>query len=106
MGFIKERTPKMEEGMERDFLSYILDLVKRIRGLTTCLGNHAGINGKWLNPDNAYNFRVSLFLRIPIFLLCVLDEKTAREEWMKIFDKAIDLKKAYAPCPECKHHKH
>ena len=106
MAYKKEKTPKMEEGMEKKLMSYILDLVKRVRGLTTCLGSHAGINGKWLKPTDVYNFRVNLFLRIPIFLLCVLDEEDARKEWMKIFDKAIELKKAYAPCPNCKQHKH
>lgn len=106
MKFKKERTPKMENGMERDFMSFILNLVKRIRGLTTCLDTHAGINGKWLKPEEVYNFRVNLFLRIPIFLLCVLKEEDARKEWMKIFDKAIELKKIYGPCPDCKQHNH
>ena len=37
MGYMKERTPKMEEGMERDLMLFILEEVKDQRGLTTCL---------------------------------------------------------------------
>ena len=106
MAFIKERTPKMAEGMEKKLMSYVLGRVKGKRGLTTYLDHHAGINGKWLNPDVVYNFRVKLFLRISIFMLCVTDEDTARKEWMKVFDKAVKLKKTYGPCRHCKQHKH
>ena len=106
MEYVKERTPKMEEGMERDLMSFILKQVKDKRGLTTCLDYSAGINGKWLKPDEVYNFRSNILLKILLYMPCVLDEKTAREEWMKVFDKAVEIKEAYAPCRGNKPNKH
>ena len=105
MGYMKERTPKMEEGMERDLMLFILEEVKDQRGLTTCLDYSAGINGKWLKPDEVYNFRSNILLKILLYMPCVLKVETAREEWMKIFNKAVEIKKAYSPCRGSNIHK-
>ena len=36
---------------------------------------------------------------------CVLEVETAREEWMKIFNKAVEIKEAYSPCRDSNIHK-
>lgn len=45
----------MEEGPEQKLMAFYLKQVKQTKGLTTVLDNKAGINGKWLKPDEPYN---------------------------------------------------
>ena len=52
MSFYKNRPiPLLEAGPERELMARILFGVKRIKGLTTALVKTAGVNAKWLNPD-------------------------------------------------------
>lgn len=43
------------EGKERDVMSIFLEVSKKTRGLTSALDVSAGINGKWINPNNPKN---------------------------------------------------
>ena len=41
----------MEAGPERELMACFLERVKRIKGLTTVLVQTAGVNAKWLKPE-------------------------------------------------------
>ena len=66
MTFYKAPTPPMKEGYEKEMMTLILEQVKRTKGLTTIIDKVAGINGKWIKPDEPYNIPITLFIRIMI----------------------------------------
>ena len=76
----------MEAGPERELMARILFGVKRIKGLTTALVQTAGVNAKWLNPDEPRNFPVKRLLRITLHTMYHLD----REEFKQRVDAMID----------------
>ena len=76
----------MEAGPERELMARILFEVKRIKGLTTALVQTAGVNAKWLNPDEPRNFPVKRLLRITLHTMYRLD----REEFKQRVDAMID----------------
>ena len=76
----------MEAGPERELMARILFGVKRIKGLTTALVQTAGVNAKWLNPDEPRNFPVKRLLRITLHTMYRLD----REEFKQRVDAMID----------------
>ena len=76
----------MEAGPERELMARILFGVKRIKGLTTALVKTAGVNAKWLNPDEPRNFPVKRLLRITLHTMYRLD----REEFKQRVDAMID----------------
>ena len=76
----------MEAGPERELMARILFGVKRIKGLTTALVKTAGVNAKWLNPDEPRNFPVKRLLRITLHTMYHLD----REEFKQRVDAMID----------------
>lgn len=67
MSFHKQRILPMKESPERELMTFFLEQVKRTKGLTTVLDRKAGINGKWLKPDEAYNINSSRLLRAFIY---------------------------------------
>ena len=76
----------MEAGPERELMARILFGVKRIKGLTKALVQTAGVNAKWLNPDEPRNFPVKRLLRITLHTMYRLD----REEFKQRVDAMID----------------
>ena len=76
----------MEAGPERELMARILFEVKRIKGLTTALVQTAGVNAKWLNPDEPRNFPVKRLLRITLHTMYRLD----REEFKQRVNAMID----------------
>ena len=76
----------MEAGPERELMARILFGVKRIKGLTTALVKTAGVNAKWLNPDEPRNFPVKRLLRITLHTMYRLD----REEFKQRVNAMID----------------
>lgn len=76
----------MEEGPERELMARILFGVKRIKGLTSTLVQEAGVNAKWLKPDEPRNFPVKRLLRITLHSICFL----GREEFKQRVDAIID----------------
>lgn len=66
---MRNRNFKIEElgeGIQRDVMVYILHQVKGAKGLTHLLDNVGGLNGKWTNPQKAYNLSVDQFLKVVI----------------------------------------
>lgn len=57
----------MKDGLECELLKLIITQVKHVKGLTSILSKEAGINGKWIKPEEPYNFSVKRFLRMIIF---------------------------------------
>ena len=87
MSFYKTRPiPLLEAGPERELMACFLERVKRIKGLTTALVKTAGVNAKWLNPDEPRNFPVKRLLRITLHTMYRLD----REEFKQRVDAMID----------------
>ena len=66
---MRNRNFKIEElgeGIQRDVMVSILHQVKGTKGLTHLLDNVGGLNGKWTNPQKAYNLSVDQFLKVVI----------------------------------------
>ena len=64
MKIYKLKTPKMKEGPERELMMLFLSQVKQVKGLTTLLDTIAGINGKWLTPDEPLDINVTKLLKV------------------------------------------
>ena len=87
MSFYKTRPiPLLEAGPERELMVCFLEKVKKIKGLTTALVQKAGVNAKWLKPDEPRNFPVKRLLRIVLHTMYYLD----REEFKEQVDAMID----------------
>lgn len=65
--YYKQKILQMEEGLERELMVFYLSQIKQARGLTTTLDDDAGINGKWLNPNEAYDIHSKLLLRTVVY---------------------------------------
>ena len=82
--------PLLEAGPERELMARILFGVKRIKGLTTALVKTAGVNAKWLNPDEPRNFPVKRFLRIVLHTMYKLDQDEFKERVDSLIDYTYD----------------
>ena len=78
--------PLLEAGPERELMACFLERVKRIKGLTTALVQEAGVNAKWLKPDEPRNIPVKRLLRIVLHTMHFL----GREECKRKADTLID----------------
>ena len=56
--------PLLEEGSERELMTRILFRVKRVKGLTTALVQTAGVNSRWLKPEEPHDIPSKRLLRI------------------------------------------
>lgn len=63
MKFYRQRILPMEEGPERELMSFYLQQIRAARGLISVLDQKAGINGKWLNPQVVYNISSNRLIR-------------------------------------------
>lgn len=79
--------PPMEEGPERELMAFLFLQVKRIKGLTTALDQQAGVNGKWLKPDEPRNIPSRRLLRVIIHTA----HYRGREQFKKDVNRAIDF---------------
>ena len=79
--------PPMEEGPERELMAFLFLRVKRIKGLTTDLDQQAGINGRWLKPDEPRNIPSRRLLRLIIHTA----HFRGREQFKKDANQAIDF---------------
>lgn len=87
MNFYKNQPiPLLEAGPERELMVCFLERVKRMKGLTKALVQQAGVNAKWLKPDEPRNFPVKRFLRITLHTMYKLD----RDEFKHRVDTMID----------------
>ena len=87
MSFYKTRPiPLIEAGPERELMACFLERVKRIKGLTTALVQTAGVNAKWLKPDEPRNIPAKRLLRIILHTMYKLDQ----DEFKERVDELID----------------
>ena len=92
MSFYKNRPiPLLEAGPERELMARILFGVKRIKGLTTALVQKAGVNAKWLKPDEPRNIPSKRLLRIVLHTMYKLDQ----DEFKERDDSLIDYTEAH-----------
>ena len=58
----------MVDPLEKAVMTFILERVKRIVGLTTEIDRFAGINGSKIKPEESLNIRSNLLIRILIYM--------------------------------------
>ena len=91
MNFYKSQPiPLLEAGPERELMVCILERVKRIKGLTTALVQKAGVNAKWLKPDEPYNIPSKRLLRIVLHTMYKLDQDEFKERVNSLIDYTYD----------------
>ena len=91
MSFYKNRPiPLLEAGPERELMARILFGVKRIKGLTTALVQKAGVNAKWLKPDEPRNIPSKRLLRIVLHTMYKLDQDEFKERVDSLIDYTYD----------------
>ena len=91
MNFYKSRPiPLLEAGPERELMVCFLERVKRIKGLTTALVQKAGVNAKWLKPDEPYNIPSKRLLRIVLHTMYKLDQDEFKERVDSLIDYTYD----------------
>ena len=91
MSFIKNRPiPLLEAGPERELMARLLSGTKRIKGLTTALVQKAGVNAKWLKPDEPRNIPSKRLLRIVLETMYHLDREECKERVASLIDYAYD----------------
>ena len=87
----------IEAGPERELMACFLERVKRIKGLTTALVQEAGVNAKWLKPDEPRNVPVKRLLRIVLHTMDRLNREECKERVDSLIDYAYDhILPAYA----------
>ena len=84
--FKSQPIPLLEAGPERELMVCFLERVKHMKGLTKALVQQAGVNAKWLKPDEPRNFPVKRLLRITLHTMYKLD----RDEFKQQVDVLID----------------
>ena len=91
MSLIKNRPiPLLEAGPERELMACFLERVKRIKGLTTALVQQAGVNAKWLKPDEPRNFPVKRLLRIVLHTMDRLNREECKRKACAMIDNVYD----------------
>lgn len=86
INFKSRAIPLIEAGSERELMARILLGTKRIKGLTRALVQIAGVNAKWLKPDEPRNIPSKRLLRITLHTMYHLD----RDEFKQRVDTLID----------------
>ena len=91
MSFYKNRPiPLLEAGPERELMAWFLARVKHIKGLTTALVQKAGVNAKWLKPDEPRNIPSKRLLRIVLHTMYKLDQDEFKERVDSLIDYTYD----------------
>ena len=91
MSFYKNRpTPLIEAGPERELMAFLLGQVKHMKGLTKALVQQAGVNAKWLKPDEPRNIPSKRLLRIVLETMYHLDREECKERVASLIDYAYD----------------
>ncbi len=80
----------MEAGPERELMAWFLERVKRIKGLTTALDQNAGVNGKWLKPDEPHNIPSKRLLRIVLYTMNHLGREECKRRTILAIDYVFD----------------
>ena len=80
----------MEAGSERELMAWFLERVKHIKGLTTALDQDAGVNGKWLKPDEPRNIPAKRLLRIVLYTMNHLGREECKRRTILAIDYVFD----------------
>ena len=95
--FKSQPIPLIEAGSERELMARILFGTKRIKGLTRALVQIAGVNAKWLKPDEPRNIPSKRLLRITLHTMYHLDRKEFKQRVEALIDYTYDhILPAYA----------
>lgn len=84
------------EGKERELQEFRLLQVKATRGVTTDLATKGGINGKWIDPNMAYNIDSIKMLRADVYKAARQSEDEFAEDARKYYKQLTDFAKKYA----------
>lgn len=95
MKFYKTPTPPMQEGFEKEMMTFILEQVKRTKGLTSVIDHVAGINGKWIKPEAPRNISITLFIRMMILKVQHQDYDELMRDLKETGDFALFLIEKY-----------
>ena len=91
MNFYKSQPiPLLDAGPERELMVCFLERVKRIKGLTTALVQKAGVNAKWLKPDEPYNIPSKRLLRIVLHTMHYLGREECKQRANTLIDYVFD----------------
>ena len=82
--------PLLEEGSERELMTRILFRVKRVKGLTTALVQTAGVNSRWLKPEEPHDIPSKRLLRIVLHTMHFLGREECKERSNILIDYVFD----------------
>ena len=82
--------PLLEEGSERELMTRILFRVKRVKGLTTALVQTAGVNSRWLKPEEPHDIPSKRLLRIVLHTMHFLGREKCKERSNILIDYVFD----------------
>lgn len=80
----------MEGGPERELMACFFRKLKHIKGLTTALDQIAGVNGKWLKPDEPRNIPSKRLLRIVLHTMHFLGREECKRRTILAIDYVFD----------------
>jgi hypothetical protein len=80
----------MEGGPERELMACFFRKLKHIKGLTTALDQIAGVNGKWLKPDEPHNIPSKRLLRIVLHTMHFLGREECKRRTILAIDYVFD----------------
>ena len=91
--------PLLEAGPERELMAFLLGKVKHIKGLTTALVQTAGVNAKWLKPDEPRNIPSKRLLRIVLHTMHHLGREECKQRADTMIDYVFDhILPCYVDC--------
>ena len=82
--------PLLEEGSERELMTRILFRVKRVKGLTTALVQTAGVNSRWLKPEEPHDIPSKRLLRIVLHTMHFLGRDRCKQKANDVIDYVFD----------------
>lgn len=83
-------------GKERELQEFRLLQVKAARGVTTDLATRGGINGKWIDPNKAYNIDSIKMLRADVYKAARQSEEEFVEDAREYYRFIVEYNKKYA----------
>ena len=83
-------------GKERELQEFRLLQVKAARGVTTDLATRGGINGKWIDPNQAYNIDSIKMLRADVYKAARQSEDEFVEDARKYYKRLVEYTMKYA----------
>ena len=88
--FKSQPIPLLEAGPERELMVCFLERVKHMKGLTKALVQQAGVNAKWLKPDEPRNIPSKRLLRILLYTMNHLGREECKRRAPMDIDYVFD----------------